>query len=255
MRWGNLDSINKKVWGPWGTVGWGILIFIGWCIFQSIPAVFILSTRLQTNPQDSQKLLHGLVNDGFVLTLGTIVGCIAGLGLIWGVIKIQKGDKPSDYLALIPLELKTVLKVLGFGAVFFIAGDLLTIAFGKDVVPPVMVNFYKTCGSPALFCLGVILFGPVFEEFYFRGFLFEGFRNSKLGNVGAAILTSAAWASLHMQYEMFFIVFLFFTGLVIAYLRIKTRSLWGCVVFHVFMNAWSMIEMILSVNGFTLVHR
>jgi len=41
----------------------------------------------------------------------------------------------------------------------------------------------------------------LFEELFFRGFLFRGLSSSFMGPVGAVLVTSALWALIHTQYD------------------------------------------------------
>lgn len=249
-----MESMKKEIWGPWATAGWGFLIFIVWSLGQAVPVLIVGVSRLRQNGgKDALFLFKSLGNDGMVLCLAAIIGGLAAFGLIWLVILLRKGAKLPEYLDLHPLKGKTALGVLGISALFFLASDCLTYFLGRDIVPQFEIQICSTC-SPVLVVLGVVLAGPLFEEIYFRGFLFEGFRNSRLGNVGAALLTTAAWACLHFQYDFYQVATVFAGGLVLALIRVKTGSLRGCILFHVLMNGWSTVETILFFHGWEFLH-
>lgn len=173
---------------------------------------------------------------------------------MWFFIRIIKGAEFDEYLALHLVKWKTLLWALGLMIAFILASDLLTYSLGKDIVPQFIIKAYSTCDYPDLLCLGIIFFGPLIEELFFRGFLFEGFRNSKLGNRGAALLTAAAWAGLHLQYDFYGVATIFVGGLILAWFRLKTGSLLSCILCHFLMNAWAMGETVLYFNGFTFFH-
>lgn len=232
-----LGAAPKVVWGPWATAAWGLFIFIAWSIAQAIPMIVVAFGLDKNSGRDAVSILESAQTNGFGLTLAVIFGAVAGLVLIGIVVKLKKGARFGDYLALNPLSWKTQLAVVGASIGYCLACDWLSAVLDKGYVSQFMNNFYASCGSPPLFCLGVVFLGPLMEEFFFRGFLLEGLRHSRLGNWGAGLLTSAAWASLHMQYDFFTIVTIFMGGLILAYVRLKTGSLWACVTFHV---AWSI---------------
>jgi len=60
-----------------------------------------------------------------------------------------------------------------------------------------------------LFGIAAVVFAPLFEEGFFRGFLFVGFKQSRLGSFGTILITSAAWAALHIQYDLYGILLYF----------------------------------------------
>jgi membrane protease YdiL (CAAX protease family) len=250
-----MDSVQKKIWSPWATAGWGLLIFIVWTISQTIPFFFASALlRQQNGGKEFSEQLKALTGNSHVLALAVLIGALVAFGFIWLIIFARRGAKFPEYLGLHPLKWKTALGVQGFALLFCLASDLLTYSLGRDIVPQFQLDFYPTSGSPALLILGVCLVGPLFEEIYFRGFIFEGLRNSKLGNVGAALLTTAAWAGLHTQYNVYEITTLFAGGLVLAYLRVVTGTLWSCVLFHIVTNTWSTVETVLFFHGMAFLH-
>lgn len=248
---------NKRtdIWGPWTTLGWGSLIFIVWLVAQSVPVLVIWILLLHQNAgKEAENLLKDVSENGLAVSLSTVASSLVGSGILWLIIIMRKGAKFSDYLGLHSLDWKTLLRVLGVAAGFCLATDLLTYFLGKDIVPAFMIKSYSTCGILEILILGFILLDPLFEEFFFRGFLFEGLRHSSLGNVGAALLISGGWACLHIQYDAYGIANVFAGGLILAYLRLKTGSLWSCIVFHMWINLWGTIETILYFHGFTFLH-
>ena len=61
----------------------------------------------------------------------------------------------------------------------------------------------------------MIVFGaPLFEELWFRGFLFPALAQSKLGVAGAAMVSSGLWALLHLGYppQVLVVVFVDWTA-------------------------------------------
>jgi membrane protease YdiL (CAAX protease family) len=248
-------SPRNNIWGPWATVGWGILIFIVWCVAQGIPLLMVWALRLhQDGGKEAMSLLESLEEDGDVIGMTTIFGGLIAFGGLWLIIWLRKGAKLPEYLGFHPLKMKTILGVLGISAALCLATDLLTYSLGRDIVPQFMINVGSTCTRPALLILGINLLGPLFEEIYFRGFLFEGLRNSRLGNVGAALLVTLAWASLHIQYDTYEVATVFVGGLLLAYLRLKTGSLWSCILCHLLTNIWATAEAVLYFHGFSILH-
>jgi CAAX protease family protein len=83
---------------------------------------------------------------------------------------------------------------------------------------------------------GVLVIGiaPPVEEFFFRGFLYQAFRN-RFGVLGAAALSSILWGAIHFKPE--FLVPLAMLGVILALLFQKTGSLWPCILVHAVNNA------------------
>jgi len=250
-----LNAIKKGIWGPWATIGWGFLIFIVWNVFQAVPILVIwISYLCQNGGKDASILLKSLTENGNVLVSSAVLGGLIGIGLVFLIIWIRKGTNLPQYLALQPLKWKDILLTLGVSIPFFLGSDLLNDFLGKDIVLKWMIKTYSTCDSPFLLVLGIVFLGPLFEEFFFRGFLFEGLRNSKLGNIWAALLISAIWAFLHLQYDFYTVAIIFLEGLLLSWLRMKTGTLWSCILSHILNNTYSTVEIILYLKGYTLFH-
>ena len=84
-----------------------------------------------------------------------------------------------------------------------------------------------------------IAFGaPIAEEIIFRGQLFSALSRTWLGVSGTAVVTSAAWALLHMSEPWFSIGLIFIMGLVFGWLMYRFGSLWIVMACH---GAWNGI--------------
>jgi membrane protease YdiL (CAAX protease family) len=98
--------------------------------------------------------------------------------------------------------------------------------------------------------VAIVIIGPFFEEVFFRGFLFAGFINSRLGAVGTILLTAAAWSALHFtQYGGWELVGIFAAGAAFGYVRYRTGSVWNTLAMHSFWNLVSMIMLALQAGG------
>lgn len=87
----------------------------------------------------------------------------------------------------------------------------------------------------------VVLAGPITEEIIFRGFMFTTLIKTRLGFIGAAVITSACWTLLHYQYTWHILVVLFGFGLALAYVVWRTGSLWPGIVGHAANNLASAL--------------
>jgi uncharacterized protein len=86
--------------------------------------------------------------------------------------------------------------------------------------------------------LVVIMVGvgaPLAEEFLFRGFLFTALASSRVGVVGASLLTSAGWAVIH-SYSLAGLLQVFVIGLVFAAILVRTGSLRVTIFCHALYN-------------------
>ncbi|EXJ23598.1 CAAX amino terminal protease family protein [Alkalibacterium sp. AK22] len=91
--------------------------------------------------------------------------------------------------------------------------------------------------SYPIFLLVAGVAGPVMEEFVFRKALF-GLMVSKIGGVGAAVISSLLFAFIHM--DGLFLVYSSM-GLVFAWLYMHTKNIWTPVIAHCLMNIFAVL--------------
>jgi len=88
----------------------------------------------------------------------------------------------------------------------------------------------------------VLLAAPICEEIIFRGFLFDGFRASRLGPPAAIIITAVTWTALHAQYDAYGLATILVIGILLGLARHGTGSIVPCVAMHFANNLVAVIE-------------
>ncbi len=83
---------------------------------------------------------------------------------------------------------------------------------------------------------GTVVLMPLFEELLFRGFLYRGLADSRLGVAGAISIAAVLWAVLHFDRTLAGIALIFAMGLLYGWVRHKTDSLVLPIAFHMFYN-------------------
>ena len=113
--------------------------------------------------------------------------------------------------------------------------DLIARLAGHVIVPRFVFDTLRSASAAhalPLFLAAVGLVAPLSEELTVRGFLYRGFAASRLGPAGAILLTSALWASIHVQYDWFFIGEVFALGVILGWMRYRSGSTWLTVILH-----------------------
>ena len=104
-------------------------------------------------------------------------------------------------------------------------------------------EFPRTGAGIVLFVILAVVMAPLFEEIFFRGFLFRGF-SSSWGWVTGACVSAAVFGIAHLQLDVF--VPLFALGLALAWLYKRTGSLWTSIAFHALFNGLSVLAWALT---------
>jgi uncharacterized protein len=97
--------------------------------------------------------------------------------------------------------------------------------------------------------LAVGIFGPIAEEFIFRGALFSRLLATRLAVSGTILVTALSFALIHVTYflqgfkeGLIALIPLFFIGLALGWLRARFGSIWVPVACHA---AWNMLTVVL----------
>lgn len=117
------------------------------------------------------------------------------------------------------------------------------------VVSSPVIPLLADTGSPAglaLLALAVAVLAPLFEEAFFRGFLYRALRE-RLGVSGAVLASSAVFALVHLSFQT--VLPLFALGCILALAYEWTGSLVPSIVLHSLNNAVSMALVLATLSG------
>ena len=246
-------EFREPVWGPWATVGFGLIVAAAFLVTQVFAYValvhFLVAPTGSESTPDMQQRQDELLKSGLTLAVSMCATTVVCSGLILLIIRLRRNATIANYLALRSVSLQTLLflGVLVLG--WIVTWDNVTLLLGKRVVPQLMLDAYQTAGWLPLLWLAIVVMAPLSEEIFFRGFLLAGLRQSWLGNMGAVLLTSLAWASIHLQNDASEKASIFIFGLLLGAARVKTESLWSCLGMHMLLNLAATIQAELCLRG------
>jgi uncharacterized protein len=213
-------------WGFWGTVLWGAVVSVTFVSLQ-IVTILVLGRVPQRGASgvELERFLESTLEDGTLFSIATFVTAAICCPLVLAIIKLKKDSQVRDYLALHAVPARIALRWFGALAVALAASDLLTLALGRPIVPSSMSALYATANPAWLFWGALIVAAPLFEEMFFRGFLFKGLEASFLGMAGTIVVTAAIWAVIHLQYDAYGIATVFVLGLLLGAARAYAGTL------------------------------
>ncbi|MCL2149553.1 MAG: CPBP family intramembrane metalloprotease [Dehalococcoidia bacterium] len=240
---------QKRVWGFWPTIGLSVAILVIHTATQALVSLIAFVTKWYTSGLDFQESLDMLATDGLAFSLAIITAALLGLLLMVIFIKIRGNIPVGDYLGFKSISWRTILLltllVSTILATILIIGNCL----GDNGDADFSAEIYRNSGFLPLLWLATIFFAPIFEELFFRGFLFVGLRASRLGPTATVVLTSLLWAALHIQYSLFGIIQILAMGLVLGTVRHKTDSIWSPLLIHILWNSAAILSTALYVSS------
>jgi len=238
-----------RPWGFWATMGWSALITVAWIMVGALVLGAFLVVALAADPKlQPLEYIRSTESSGLLLSLSTLPGY--GLGMVLLILFARlRGWKVRDYLALEPLKAKETLVTVAVFLAFIATLDTATVLSGRPIVPKFMLEAWRTAGFLPLLLLTLLIAAPVFEEAWFRGFMFRGIAASPVGRVAAVLITAIFWSLLHVQYDWFGIATIFVGGLFLGVVRLKTGSTTLVILLHGIMNLVASVECAIATAG------
>lgn len=236
------DLLKGRRWGLWSTLGFTAIICIFYLIISGVLAGVLYGSELAANPGlDENTFFDSLITNDFYISLSILLTTWSTVGLVILFTALCKEITIKEYLDFNPVSSAVVFRWFGVTLLFILVWEASYYFLGLEK-PKFMFELYETAGYHTLLWITVVLASPVTEEFLFRGFLFEGIRGSKLGPVGAILITSVAWGVIHLQYGIYEMVLIAVLGVFFGIAKIKTRSIYTTIVLHSIINFIAMVE-------------
>ena len=230
-------------WGLWATLGWVILAFI----LSAIAGIVVL---LIWRPDAVMSGDVDMLKDGALISVTTIASAAVQVGILALAARLARWPA-GEYLGLVRPATRSTLIAIAILIVFLLGYDALTYLLGRDIVTPFQVDTYRTArndGTLPLLWLTFVFVAPVAEEIMFRGFLFRGWVRSEQTAIPAILVISLLFAAIHVQYDWFGMLQVFFIGLLLAIARWRSGSTLLTILMHVLINFWATVQSMIKVE-------
>jgi membrane protease YdiL (CAAX protease family) len=111
--------------------------------------------------------------------------------------------------------------------------NTILLALGVPTQAESMLKLLEMTNSPWGIALGGVVVAPLAEEIVFRGFFFQGLRQT-YGSKKAILVSSLVFAAMHLQLEA--LIPTFILGCALAYVFDKANSIWPGALLHLLVN-------------------
>jgi membrane protease YdiL (CAAX protease family) len=227
--------------GLWTSLGWALLTSASVFGFLLGLSVQIWNTASPGHAID----LPALLSQHIFLLNGALPLLLAGVVVL--VCK-SAGWRATDYLQLARPQRHYIL--LGIAGVLIPFVSLIVLGvFNLKLGAGSGGGGPTTVGQIALLWMFLVVSAPIAEELVMRGFLYRGLADTRLGVVGAIVLSSAIWAMLHFDKTWVGVGHLFLCGLIWGFLRWRTNSTIVPIVVHATYNSLPAIAITLTALG------
>ena len=236
------EPVRPRPWGFWATMAFSLGVIVLLFVLQMIVTIGFVVIEYAANRNFGADDFMRLATNGLLFSLATWVSMPLCLAMVVLLIKLRRQLSVRQYLSLNRLPVRTYLIWTAIMLVLVIVSDGARWILGESVVPEVMIEAYRTAVVPPLLWGAIIIAAPVFEELFFRGFFFRGIQQSRLGNVGAVLITSFFWSIIHVQYDLPLIIWIFLLGILLGIARARSNSTYLTIALHALLNLIATIQ-------------
>ena len=124
------------------------------------------------------------------------------------------------------------------GYIIIIVHNALLFLLGVDTQGENIVELFAELDSPVWFFIVGAIFAPLVEEIFFRGFLFQGFRE-RYGWVTGMLISAAIFAIAHL--DLVVLIPTFILGCLLAYVFHRSNSIWPGIILHFLVNSFGLL--------------
>jgi membrane protease YdiL (CAAX protease family) len=229
-------TLARRAWGFWATSGWFTLALVTYLVASvAVGFFYVLGWLIVHNsniPVDFNWTTAELI--------GAAIATPAG-ALLLVLLSRKRGWTVREYLNLTMPSMRHVAYGLGALVAFGALTSLVAYFYPALDQSGVTVGEYRTImGSVAglsLYWLVIAVTAPVGEEIAFRGFLMRGWGDSRLGGIGALVLSAVVFASVHPQYNLPGMALVCGLGLMFGAARLWSGSTVLSIMMHA---AWNI---------------
>lgn len=252
------------VWSGLGTVVLYFLLQFGLSLLAGAAIGFWLALQagfeagLHHRKFDLRGITHAAVANPEVRVVLTVVTIASAAAVMIALVRKtwpaqwSRGDL-SGFGFVRPRSGRAYVAAVVLGIAAVLLGGIMThlLAHGQPVHQDVAVMAGKVpLGLRVLLALLVVCVAPVVEELVFRGVLLSGLASRM--RIGWAIAASAViFGCVHLpdfRFAWYPVPALILLGLVLAWLRVRTRSLWPSITLHATNNLVAAIASLLIVH-------
>lgn len=200
------------------------VVFAGFLVFQ-----IVLDLAIGIDGAEERTLLNPWVIgmfEGLMLVAVWVFG-IKKYNVRWRTLGLRRPEGRLSFM----LPWLALLGSLVFYGIY--GGVLIGLGLDSFLPPPIPGDVLGSGLSRLANTLVIVLWGPFAEEAFFRGFLLAALLRT-LGPLRAAAISAAVFAAAHLTLSS--MVPIFVTGLLLAWLYIRTRSIWPPITAHAAQN-------------------
>jgi membrane protease YdiL (CAAX protease family) len=240
-RNGKADGLAGDTVAPCMPAACGLYVTFGWTALALAPHMFGIFLR-SGSPGTAQGAVLNIIENIIAVIIVTFVA--------------RRASWPArDYLGLSsrPRAGAAIIAVAGQLALYLVLAITWWSA-GFAVTPRIATVKAMGLADDTFWswAFALVIVGPISEEIVFRGFMFRGLAQSRMGPVVAILTTSLVFSFLHFESFLHLqgsLMWHFACGFFYGCLRWRSGATWAPIIAHVFNNAVALAFATLIIVG------
>jgi uncharacterized protein len=234
-----------RVWKFWATLAWSVLLYGAMTLSAAVGIVLAVNwygIDVSAFAADQRAFL----SDGIVVAATSMSGTLPVLLVIALAVRLARQNF-SDYVALRRPSMRHAVVGLGAIALLMVVIDSTNALVGRPLVPEVLLDGVRSAREHhalGFYALALVVTAPITEEITFRGFIYRGFSASRLGTVGAVVVSSLIFTAIHIQYDLITLAGVLVTALLLGTMRAISGSTLLTISMHALNNGVVLVEML-----------
>jgi membrane protease YdiL (CAAX protease family) len=238
-----LPPVENPPWSGWDVVALAFITF-----FTVIACIFGTAYVAHARFSPSNPWTDSLKSPG-VIVAGQLVAYVLILMLMYTLVRNHSSGRVLESIRWNwPINWTLYLAAgIGLAIVLVPLGNVLPMP--KNVP---IDEFFRTARDAYVLSLFGVLFAPVFEEVFFRGFLYPVVAR-RLGFCPAIVITAILFASIHatqLKYSWGPVLIIFLVGIALTTVRALKKSLSATILMHMAYNGTIFISTYIATDGF-----
>lgn len=230
--------VNNAPVVPWSV--WDVVKSVALIVGLSLVVIFVfaIATVILTlaTTEETHRAIENILD--FLIDYAAIYGILLASIWFFSIRKYGASWRELGFRRPTPTHLFLLTPPVfaldwGFGAAY----TWLVSSLGTEALIPeqeyIEELFDEATFKPLLY-FDIVVITPIVEEIMFRGFMLAGLTLA-LGNIRGMLITSAVFALVHFDFDLMPIFFV--SGMLIAWLYMRTGSLWPPIALHAMNNA------------------
>src|SRR4030043_897931 len=157
-------DMGAKPWGFWATLGFSAIIFALFSALQIIVVTAFVSVAKAEHPElNLEAYAKSLSSNGFCLAISVIVSGLICIPLTLLFTKLRKNISIKNYIGFRDPLTREWVKWLLILVKYVFLSDAVSLLLHQPILPPFMVDDYKTASSLPALLFAIVVAAPIFE--------------------------------------------------------------------------------------------